>query len=172
MTFITRYIVKRTNKAEIRPEEQSEKTESCWEKLWNEIHLKGPKRQKCEQARLIHVRQHTEAAFINSHYSTWPTVIQATKCMSGQNRFQLTVLSRWTDPRSEPARHVQQRDHTRSTVNADDHNEPPKDTTHNTATTKQRQDPARCLQLCLVTGDHSYLGSWQKEIFAPRTVSA
>ena len=31
------YIVKRTNKAEIRPEEQSEKTESCRENLWNEI---------------------------------------------------------------------------------------------------------------------------------------
>ena len=30
-TFIKRYIVKRTNKAEIRPEEQSEKTESCRE---------------------------------------------------------------------------------------------------------------------------------------------
>ena len=26
-----------TNKAEIRPEEQSEKTESCRENLWNEI---------------------------------------------------------------------------------------------------------------------------------------
>ena len=30
-TFIKRYIVERTNKAEIRPEEQSEKTESCRE---------------------------------------------------------------------------------------------------------------------------------------------
>ena len=28
-TFIKRYIVKRTNKAEIRPEELSEKTERC-----------------------------------------------------------------------------------------------------------------------------------------------
>ena len=28
-TFIKRYIVERTNKTEIRPEEQSEKTESC-----------------------------------------------------------------------------------------------------------------------------------------------
>ena len=35
-------IVERTNKAEIRPEEQSEKTESCLENLWNEIQLKGP----------------------------------------------------------------------------------------------------------------------------------
>ena len=41
-TFIKRYIVERTNKAEIRPEEQSEKVESCREKLWNEIQLKGP----------------------------------------------------------------------------------------------------------------------------------
>ena len=28
-TFIKRYVVERTNKAEIRPEEQSEKEESC-----------------------------------------------------------------------------------------------------------------------------------------------
>ena len=32
-----RYVVERTNKAAIRPEEQSEKTESCRENLWNEI---------------------------------------------------------------------------------------------------------------------------------------
>ena len=32
-TFVNRYIVERTNKAEIRPEKQSEKTEN----LWNEI---------------------------------------------------------------------------------------------------------------------------------------
>ena len=36
------YIVERTNKAEIRPEEQSEKAESCRENLWNEIQFKGP----------------------------------------------------------------------------------------------------------------------------------
>ena len=30
---IKRYVVERTNKAEIRPEEQSEKTESCRENL-------------------------------------------------------------------------------------------------------------------------------------------
>ena len=41
-TFIQRQIVERTNKAEIRPEEQSEKAESCRENLWNEIQLKGP----------------------------------------------------------------------------------------------------------------------------------
>ena len=41
-TFIKRYIVERTYKAEIRPEEQSEKTESCQENLWNEIQMKGP----------------------------------------------------------------------------------------------------------------------------------
>ena len=45
-TFIERCIVKRTNKAEIRPEEQSEKTESCRENLLNEIQLKGPRREK------------------------------------------------------------------------------------------------------------------------------
>ena len=41
-TFIQRYIVERTNKAEIKPQEQSERTESCRENSWNEIQLKGP----------------------------------------------------------------------------------------------------------------------------------
>ena len=41
-TFIQRYIVERTNKAELRLGEQSEKTKSCWENLLNEIQLKGP----------------------------------------------------------------------------------------------------------------------------------
>ena len=41
-TFIKRYTVERTNKAEIRAEEQSDKTESSLENLWNEIQLKGP----------------------------------------------------------------------------------------------------------------------------------
>ena len=45
-TFIKRYVVERTNKAELRAEEQSKKTESCRENLWNEIQLKGPQRQK------------------------------------------------------------------------------------------------------------------------------
>ena len=45
MTVIKRYIVQMTNKAEIRPEEQSEKAESSRENLWNEIQLKGPLRQ-------------------------------------------------------------------------------------------------------------------------------
>ena len=38
-TFLKRYTVERTSKAEIRPEEQSEK---AVENLWNEIQLKGP----------------------------------------------------------------------------------------------------------------------------------
>ena len=42
-TFTKRYVVERTSKAEIRPEEQSEKVESCWENLWKEIQLKGHK---------------------------------------------------------------------------------------------------------------------------------
>ena len=46
ITFIKRYEVERTNKAEIRPEEQSEKAESNRENVWNEIQLKGPYRQK------------------------------------------------------------------------------------------------------------------------------
>ena len=41
-TFIKRYIVERTNKAEIRPEGLGEKTESCRENSRNEIKLKGP----------------------------------------------------------------------------------------------------------------------------------
>ena len=45
-TFVKRYIVERTDKAEIRPEEQNEKTESSLKKLWNETQLKGPQRQK------------------------------------------------------------------------------------------------------------------------------
>ena len=45
--FIKRHTVERTNKAEIRPVEQSEKVESCRESLWNKIQLKGHKdRQK------------------------------------------------------------------------------------------------------------------------------
>ena len=40
--FLKRYIVERINKAELRPEEYSEKAESCWENLWNEIQFKGP----------------------------------------------------------------------------------------------------------------------------------
>ena len=41
-TFIKRCTVERTSKAEIRPQEWSEKAESCQENLWNEIQLKGP----------------------------------------------------------------------------------------------------------------------------------
>ena len=41
-TFMKRYIVERSNMAEIRPEGQSEKAERCRENLWNEIRLKGP----------------------------------------------------------------------------------------------------------------------------------
>ena len=40
--MMTHDIVEGTNKAEIRPEEQSEKMESCRENLSNEIQLKGP----------------------------------------------------------------------------------------------------------------------------------
>ena len=45
-TFIKRYIVERTNKAELRPKEQNVKAKSCRENLWNEIELKRPQRQK------------------------------------------------------------------------------------------------------------------------------
>ena len=36
-TFIKRHIVERISKAEMRPEEQSEKTERYRKNLWNEI---------------------------------------------------------------------------------------------------------------------------------------
>ena len=48
-TYIKRYVVERTNKAEIRPEEQSQEAESCRENLRNEIQLKRPQRQKQTQ---------------------------------------------------------------------------------------------------------------------------
>ena len=60
-----RYIVERTNKPEIRPEEQSQKTESCRESSWNENTVekthKDRNRHKNrikggEQARLVYVR--------------------------------------------------------------------------------------------------------------------
>ena len=41
-TIIKRYIDERANKVEIRPEEQSGKTESCRENLFSEIQVKGP----------------------------------------------------------------------------------------------------------------------------------
>ena len=41
-TFITRYVVEGTKVAEMRPGEQSEKTESCRKNLYNEVQLKGP----------------------------------------------------------------------------------------------------------------------------------
>ena len=37
-----RYVVERTNEAELRLEEHSEKAESCQENLWNEIQVDGP----------------------------------------------------------------------------------------------------------------------------------
>ena len=44
-----RHVVERTNKADIRPEEQSEKAESCRGHLWNEVQLKWPQKQKLAQ---------------------------------------------------------------------------------------------------------------------------
>ena len=41
-TLIKRYVSERTNKVEIRPEELSEKMDSCRENSRNEIKLKGP----------------------------------------------------------------------------------------------------------------------------------
>ena len=44
-TVIKRYIAERTNQTEIRPKEQSEETESCWESFGMK-QVKGPERQK------------------------------------------------------------------------------------------------------------------------------
>ena len=41
-TFIKRYTAERTNKAEIRLEELSEKAGSCQENVWNEVQVKQP----------------------------------------------------------------------------------------------------------------------------------
>ena len=62
-TLTKKYVVERSNKAETRPEEQSEKAESCQEYLWNGIQLNTPYRQKqtqeqnkkSGQARLVYV---------------------------------------------------------------------------------------------------------------------
>ena len=51
-TVIKRYIDERTSKADIRPEEQREKTESCRENSWNEIQLKGPKDRNRHKKRM------------------------------------------------------------------------------------------------------------------------
>ena len=40
-----RHAVERPNKAEIRPEDQSEKTDSCREDLWKEIQVKRTQKQ-------------------------------------------------------------------------------------------------------------------------------
>ena len=57
-------MVERTNEAEIRPEEQSEKAESCRENFWNEIQLKDhedrnrhkSRIKRSGQARLVYVK--------------------------------------------------------------------------------------------------------------------
>ena len=65
-TFIKRYIVERTTQTEIRPEEESEKAESCQKNLWNKIQSNGPqtetdtknriKKKRSGQARLVYVK--------------------------------------------------------------------------------------------------------------------
>ena len=51
-TFVKRYTVERTKKAEVRPEERVEEAESDRENLWNEIQLKGPKDRNRRRNRL------------------------------------------------------------------------------------------------------------------------
>ena len=45
-------MVERTDKAELKPEEQSEKAESCRENLWNERQLKGHKERNRRKNRI------------------------------------------------------------------------------------------------------------------------
>ena len=54
-TFRKRYIVERTNEAEIRLGEQSENTESCRENSWNEIQVKGLQERNRHKNRVIGV---------------------------------------------------------------------------------------------------------------------
>ena len=56
-TFVKRYIVERTNKGEIRPQEQSEKAESCRENSWTEIQLKGYKDRNRHKNRIKRIGQ-------------------------------------------------------------------------------------------------------------------
>ena len=68
-TFIKRHLAERTSKAEIRPEEQSQRAESCQKNLWHEIQLKGQKKTEIDtikrsgQAQLVYV-------FIDHNIST------------------------------------------------------------------------------------------------------
>ena len=50
--MIKKYIAEKTNNAETRPEEQSEKADSCREKIWDEIQLKGHKDRKRHKDRM------------------------------------------------------------------------------------------------------------------------
>ena len=54
-TFVKRYTVERTKKAEVRPEERVEEAESDRENLWNEIQLKGPKDRNRHKNRIKRV---------------------------------------------------------------------------------------------------------------------
>ena len=56
-TFIKRCLAERASKVEIRPEEQSEKAESCWENLWDEVQLQGPQRQKWDRKNRVRKRR-------------------------------------------------------------------------------------------------------------------
>ena len=60
-TFIKRYIVERTSKAEVRPVEQSEKADSCRENFWNEIQF---------QTKQDRMRIFEEILFFKATYDT------------------------------------------------------------------------------------------------------
>ena len=71
-TFIKKYIVERTNKADMRLEEQREKAESCRENSWNEIQLKGPKRKKQTQEQNKKRSRQAWLAYVKNHKPQHP----------------------------------------------------------------------------------------------------
>ena len=71
-TFIKSSVVERTNKAEIRREEQSETVESCRENVWNEIQLKGPLRQKKRHKNRIKKEKASSVGLCQKHKPQHP----------------------------------------------------------------------------------------------------
>ena len=56
--------VERTNKAEMKLEEQNEKAESSQEKLWIEMQLKGPHKQKQTQGDKNRIKRSGQAQLV------------------------------------------------------------------------------------------------------------
>ena len=67
-----RYIVERTNEAELRPEEQRERAESCRKNVWNKIQLKGHKDRNRHKNR-IKRSGHTQLVYVFNRNRNIPT---------------------------------------------------------------------------------------------------